>query len=569
MSKENIILGLNSSGFNTASCLLINGVPIYATEEERLIRQKRTRTFPFKGIEAALSYAGITIEDVNHVAIGWNPGINLEVYNVANSQRARFLGEFLYSVPNGLINLKQKKHVSNLRQSFEFDDGHKLNIYYVTHHMAHASSFFCSPFEEAAILTVDGFGEKQCLTFNIGDNNKIDQIFSQEFPHSLGSFYSAFTEYCGFKPQGDEWKLMGASPYGDIERFKDKLLALINFKENGGFDLDLSGFNHYQFHRSGFTNGKMEKHLGLPPNGNDVPLSQEYYDLAAAAQYVYEKIYMHLLNSLQERTGLHKVVIAGGCALNSVANGKVLEMTNFDDIYVSPVPDDSGCSIGAAYYVHHQLMNSERSYSMSNNYLGPEFTTEDIKNILNKYKISYEYVDSPEERAAIAISEGAIIGWFQGRMEFGDRALGNRSILADPRKVEMKDKVNAIIKYRESFRPFAPSILAEYADDYFENSSPTPFMEKVYKIRKEKQGIIPAVTHVDGTGRLQTVTKDQNSLYYELIKHFEKLTGVPIVLNTSFNLKGEPIVCSPEDAIRTFNTSGLDMLIIDHFIISK
>ncbi|MDX1959915.1 MAG: carbamoyltransferase C-terminal domain-containing protein [Leptospiraceae bacterium] len=563
------ILGINSAGFNTSSSLIIDGKIIYAVEEERLNREKRTRNFPFQGIKEALKTAGIKLEELDAIAVAWNPAINLELHNHAQSSKARYLGEIFYNVPSALMSLKKNNQSSYSRQVIEFKDGTNLNIYYIMHHLSHASTFYYSPFETASIMTIDAFGEKECVLFAEGNNTELKTIWSQEFPHSLGGFYSTMTEFLGFQPQSDEWKLMGAAPYGDPKQFYEKLRKLIIFKDDG-FELDLSYFNFYLFHRPGRFTQKFSDYIGLPPNPKDNALNELYYNLAASSQLLMEEIYFHLLNQLHKKSKFKdNLVLAGGVVFNSVANGKILQNTLFKEVYIPPVPDDSGGSLGASYYVYHQILKHPRKESLSNNYLGPGFNDSEIQDELDKYKVNYSKLENPSYTAAELISFGKIIGWFQGRLEFGDRALGNRSILADPRNPEMKDKVNETIKYRESFRPFAPSILIEKFSEYFEDATPTPFMEKVFPIKKEKQSLIPAVTHVDGTGRLQTVSKEQNLLYYSLIQEFEKLTGIPIVLNTSFNLKGEPMVSSPKDAIRTFFTSGLDALIIGDFLIVK
>jgi len=564
------ILGLNSAGFNTASALIVNGEVVFAAEEERLIREKRTRRFPIRSVREALKVAGLRIEELDAVAVAWNPAINLEAFSLPHSQRARYLGEIFYNVPSYLMTLKGDNAVLFSRQTVEFVDGTKLAIYYVMHHLAHAASFFFSPYDDAAVMSIDAFGERQSVLFASGERNKLHLLWSQDFPHSLGSFYSTMTEFLGFEPRNDEWKLMGASSYGDPKRYYDKVRSLVHMeKEEEEFELDLSYFNHYQFPRRLMYTPKLPKLLGLPPNEREKPLSGDYYDLAAAAQRVMEEVYFYLLNRLYAQTKLDKLVLAGGVAYNSVANGKVLEMTPFRQVFIPPVPDDSGGSLGAAYYVHHQINGHPRSYIMNSNYLGPEYSNTEIQTDLNKFKIRYKVVQDPARVAAELIASGRIIGWFQGRLEFGDRALGNRSILADPRDPSMKDKVNETVKYREAFRPYAPSILLEYLDAYFVNAVPTPFMEKVFPVRPEKRSIIPAVTHVDGTGRLQTVTRDQNSLFWHLIDEFRQLTGVPVVLNTSFNLKGEPVVCSPQDALRTFYSSGLDVLIMGNCLVEK
>lgn len=569
MPLKTAILGLNSAGFNTSATLVIDGHPVFAIEEERLIREKRTRRFPIEGVKAALEAGGLDLQQIDAVAVGWNPAVNLEAPSQSQSQRARYLGEIFYSVPNNLMTLTGGNAAYFSQQVVHLQDGSRLNIYYILHHLAHAASFFVSGFDEAAILTADAFGEKDCTQFTKGTGNELVPMWSQEFPHSLGSFYSAFTSYLGFQHQSDEWKLMGASAHGSPDRFYDKVRSLVHLKDDGGFELDLSCFNHFQFHRPGLFTQKMTDVLGTTANEPEEPPNQEHFDLAASVQSVFEEIYLYLLGKLHERTGLKKLVVAGGSALNSVANGKILAETPFEELFVPPVPDDSGCSLGAAYYVYHQIMGKPRTYVMTQNYLGPSYSDAEIQRELDKYNITYEVVEDPTKIAASLIMSGRIIGWFQGRLEFGDRALGNRSILADPRDPSMKDKVNATVKFREDFRPFAPAILFNHLDEFFADAVETPFMEKVFPVRPEKRKVIPAVTHVDGSGRLQTVRREQNPLFHELISEFYRMTGVPVVLNTSFNVKGEAIVCSPQDALKTFFSSGLNALVIGNFLVKK
>lgn len=533
------------------------------------MREKRTRRFPLQGVRAALQFAGLRLEDLDAVAVGWNPAINLEALNVVQSERARYLGEVFYSVPNYLMSLKEDNSALLSQQVVEFLDGSRLSVFYVTHHLAHASTFFFSPYERAAIMTIDAFGEKQCIVFTRGEGNALRTLWSQDFPHSLGSFYSTMTEFLGFSAQSDEWKLMGASSYGDPSHYYDSLSKLIFFREEGGFELDLRYFNHYQFPRQQRYTPGLIGLLRLQPNRPGSPLTQDYYDLAAATQRITEEVYFRLLQQLHAETKLDKLVLAGGVAYNSVANGKILEKTPFKEVFISPVPDDSGNSIGAAYYIYHQVNQCPRRYVMDSNYLGPGYSNEEIQQYLEKFHVKHAVLENPSSTAADMIASGRIVGWFQGRLEFGDRALGNRSILADPRDPAMKNKVNETVKYREPFRPFAPSILVEHLNEYFVGAVPTPFMEKVFLIRPEKRPLIPAVTHVDGTGRLQTVSREQNPLFWQLIDEFRKLTGIPIVLNTSFNLNGEPIVCSPHDALRTFFSSGLDSLIMGNCLVTK
>lgn len=563
------ILGLNSAGFNTSAALLRDGHIVAAVEEERLTREKKTRRFPAASIRWVMQQGGVTWEDLAAVAIAWNPAINLEGHNAAQSARARYLGEILYSVPSHLISMRGDLVAEHSEQVLEFQKGRGTRVIYVRHHLSHAASFYFSPFADAAILTADAFGEKETTTFSIGSGASITPLWSQEFPHSLGAYYSTMTEYLGFEAQNDEWKVMGAGPYGDPARFLGKLRELVRLLPDGGFELDLSYFNFFQFHRPLRYSPKMAQLLGLPPNPRGQALDQTYYDLAAGAQALFEEVYFHMARQLRLRTGQKNLVISGGTALNSVANGKILLASGFSDVFIPPVPDDSGGALGAAYYVRHQLLGGERASAMVTNYLGPSYTEAEILDTLKKYKVRHRRLSDVAAETAQMLSDGKIIGWFQGSLEFGDRALGNRSILADPRDESMKDKVNETVKYREPFRPFAPSILSEHVDEYFMGASPTPYMEKVYPVVEGMRSKIPAVVHVDGSGRLQTVTRKQNPLYHELIQEFKKITGIPIVLNTSFNLKGEPVVCSPTDALRTFFSSGLDALVLGPYVVEK
>ena len=564
----NYILGLNAIGFNTSASLLKNGKLIGAIEEERLTRNKRTRSFPNLSIEYLLKKNNLSFEDINAVGISWNPTINLEKFDKANSTNHSYIPNILHTVPSNLMHFSNRKTFRYFKQELSIKKNKKIPIYYINHHYCHAANFFISPFKNSSILTVDAFGEKQSVGFFKGKNNEINSIWSQEFPHSLGAFYSTFTEICGFKPQNDEWKLMGAAAYGNKNIYYKKIRNLVSLIPDTGFELDLKFFNHYMFHRPHYFNKKLLSYLEIKQNTDEV-LNKKYYNLAAASQLVFEDIYFHLINSLFKKSESYNLVISGGSALNSLANGKVLNKTKFKNLFVPPVPDDSGAGLGAANYCFNVINKKKKRYVMNNNFLGPEFSNNEIRKILNKYKIKYQYLDNVSKEAAKSIANSKIIGWFQGKIEFGDRALGNRSILADPRNKNMKSRVNKSIKYREQFRPFAPAILNEYTSDFFENPQSSFFMERTLKIKKIKQKLIPAVTHLDGTGRLQTVNKVNNQKFYELIVEFFKLTKIPIVLNTSLNYKGDPIVCSPDDAIKTFYLSGLDELYLGNYRVIK
>ncbi len=562
------ILGIQAFFPDSSACLIENGKILSAVQEERLTRNKRTRVFPFKSIDYCLSKNKLTLKDIDAIAIPVNAAIYLENFDSAHSAQLRYRGELWYSILSNLMaSSKSQLLAKEASQHVAMIDGTKINVHFIEHHLAHAAiGFYPSSFKEAAILSIDGFGEKDCMLFGHGKGTQIKTLFKQEFPHSLGCFYLAITEFLGFQPNSDEWKVMGASSYGDAKVYYKRLRDL--FTLNGdGFELDLSYFNFYQFHRPLSYSPKLSKVLG-DPRKNGEKITKRHYDIAAAAQKVTEDILFYLVKRLHQKTKLSHLCYSGGVAMNSVANGKILQNTPFKNIYIPFAPDDTGASIGAALYVAHQYKKKARVL-LSGNYLGPNYSDVEIETELKKFGVSYKRSRDVTKEAAEAIARGEIVGWFQGGLEFGDRALGNRSILADPRRAEMKDIVNNKIKFREEFRPFAPSTLEEYTNEYFENADYTPFMEKVFIVKKSKQKSIPAVVHVDGSGRLQSVRKTTNPKYYALIKHFQKLTGIPVVLNTSFNLKGEPMVGSPKDAVRTFYTCGMNVLFIGSFVIRK
>ena len=566
---KNIILGLNAIGFNTSASLIIDNKIICAAEEERFSREKRTRKFPVKSIDFCLNKAKLKIEDLSAIAISWNPAINLEKFNLHMSQNLNYFPSMLHSTLNYII--KDLKPINNeyFLQKLIIDDKKQLDIYYVNHHLSHASNYFFSPFSNASILTLDGFGENECMSFYSGKFNKIKKILSQNFPHSLGSFYSTFTEFCGFKPQSEEWKLMGASSYGQKSHYYKLIRDLVSINKENGFNLNLKYFNHYMFHRPHYYNDFLIDYLKIQPNANGENLKERYFNIAFAAQRVFEEIYYHLINNLYKKNKSENLVLSGGCALNCLANGKILAKSKFKNIFIPPVPDDSGAGLGAAYYVSNKILNSNKKHFITHNYFGPSFDNKQISNKLKKFSINFTSHKNILDLAVQSILNGKIIGWFQGSLEFGDRALGNRSILADPRDPNMKDKINKKIKFREKFRPFAPAILEDKVSDFFEVNENSPFMEKALKIKANKRKLIPSVTHVDGTGRLQTVSHKINKKFYDLINKFYQKTSIPILLNTSFNIQGEPIVCSVEDAIKNFYLSGLDELYLGDFLIKK
>ncbi|MBD1140952.1 carbamoyltransferase [Pelagibacterales bacterium SAG-MED39] len=563
------ILGINSTGFNTSASLICDNKIVAAVEEERLSREKRTRKFPNNAIKFCFDKAGISFQNLEAIAVSWNPIINLENFDLNYSRNSSYFPSILHSTLNHVM-----KDVKNIKKDFfeqnlRLENGKILKIFFVNHHLTHASSFFVSNFSESSILTVDAFGEKQCVGFYSGNKNNIKKIHEQYFPHSLGSFYSTFTEFCGFKPKSEEWKLMGASAYGKPSVYQKKINDLIKFDKNNEFFLDLKYFKHYLFHRPGYVNKNLEEFLGIKKNKLNKDLNQKYFNIAFAAQSIFEKIYINLIKKLFIKNKSKNLVVSGGAALNCVANGKILNKTGFKKVFIPPFPDDSGAGLGAALYVNSLLTKKNKKTIFLNNYLGPSFENNEIEKTLKKFKLEYEKVKDIFDSATKSIIKGKIIAWFQGSLEFGDRALGNRSILADPRNAKMKDMINKNIKYRENFRPFAPAVLIDNIDEFFENSQSSHFMEKTLIIKKEKKKIIPSVVHVDGSGRLQTVTKKNNYIFYSLIKKFYEKTGVPILLNTSFNVQGEPIVCSIEDAIKNFYLSGLDEVYIGNYKLKK
>jgi len=567
------IVGINNDMYISSACLLNSGEIIAAGAEERFTRRKMTREFPSQAIKYCFKEGNILAEDVDAWAIAWNPGVYLKKYNPIFSGQRRHLIEQLYSVPDNVSQFYGRPDCEHFYQELSFS-GQKAKIHYITHHRAHAANaFFLSPFDTAAIMTSDAQGEFESTTFSNGKGTSIQQLKSLNYPHSLGVLYSTITEFLGFRPNSDEWKVMAMGALTDqtgpyYHYFSDTLCQI---NPNNLFELDLSYFKGHIHEQPNLYTEKMIDLLG-PPRLPEAPFEERHYQIAKALQIVSEEITFELLKQLYKLTKEKNLAVSGGFFMNSVLNGKILENTPFENIFISSCPDDSGNCFGAALYIHNHIQGNPRIEPMQHNYYGPAFSKQQIESTLKRFKVKYTKLNGNEaETAARHIAKGKIIGWFQGRMEFGQRALGNRSILADPRQKEMKAKINSAIKYRESFRPFAPAVLQESQDKYFSigQAGDTPFMEKVYPGRPEKADIIPAVFHDDGTCRLQSVSKKNNDKFYNLIESFDKITGIPVVINTSFNLNGEPIVCTPEDALKTFFSCGLDVLIMDEFEITK
>lgn len=564
------ILGINAFHGDSSAALFDRGSLNCAVEEERFNRTKHWAGLPLQAVACVLDG-----ELPDHIAISRDPRAHLwkklqrvmmrpgnwgrMTSRAANSARISRVGEDLAAA--GVRSLNNNR------------------VHFVEHHRAHmASSFFASPFEEAAVVSIDGFGDFSSVMWGVGRGNRMEILGAVHYPHSLGLYYTAFTQFLGFPKYGDEYKMMGLAAYGE-PRFQNQVRQLVR-TEAGQCKLNLDYFIH---HTKGvdMTWEGGEPALGVvysdklievfgEPRVPGTEIQQKHADLACSVQKVLEENYFALLNHVQKHTGQRAVCLAGGVALNCVSNGMIFERTDFRDVYIQPAAHDAGTSIGAALYVNHAILNQPRSFIMRHVYYGPQYDAADIKLVLDDAGTRYYPLDEDRliARTAEEIAAGKILGWYQGRMEFGPRALGNRSILADPRRKDMKDILNARIKYREPFRPFCPSILAERTGDFFENEYPSPFMVMAYKIKPHQQEQIPAVTHGDGTGRLQTVEKDVNPLYWKLIKKFDELTGVPVLLNTSFN-ENEPIVNKPREALDCFLRTKMDALVMGPFLVMK
>ncbi len=574
-----IVLGINAYHADSSAAIFVDGVMIAAIEEERFRRVKHWAGFPSMAIEFCLKEAGVGLNEVDHIAIGRDP-------------RAKFFKKLLFLAKNPVGGFKavanrlsNAKKVSSLEDEFAKiaaidKTAFKKKIHNVEHHRSHlASAFFASPFEEAALLSIDGSGDFTTTMIGIGRGNQIEILDSVDFPHSAGLFYTALTQWLGFPHYGDEYKVMGLAPYGE-PKYVDQLRDLIHFTDNGLFQLNLKYFrnpnrgiisygeDHIPVVATLFTD-YFESKLGKAREKNE-ELTQFHKDMAASVQRITEELIFHLLTALHKRTGLKNICIAGGVAQNSVANGKITRQTPFSNVYIPSAGHDAGISMGAALYVYNQTLQQPRKPAIWSAYTGSHFTNDEIEAYLQSRNIQYKKLNDEElyDYVANRLVNAGVVGWFSGRSEFGPRALGGRSILADPRRTDAKDLLNAKIKRRESFRPFAPSILKEYVDEYFTVNDVVPFMEKVFPIKEDKKALIPAVTHADGTGRLQSVDALVSPRYYALIEQFRKKTGIPVLLNTSFN-ENEPIVNSPAEALDCFLRTQMDMLVMENIIVER
>lgn len=579
-----VVLGLNAFHGDSAACILRDGRLVAAAEEERFRRIKHWAGFPSEAVRYCLNEAGVTIRDVHHIAIN-------------QDRRASLLRKATFALINRpspsfiLDRIRNKRRRAGIVEQLKKSgyDGFVGEVHSVEHHIAHlTSAYLVSPFAEASVASIDGFGDFASAAWGIGQQNRItieDRIY---FPHSLGVFYQAITQYLGFPKYGDEYKVMGLAPYGE-PRFLKQLSEIVRLRPNGTFEVNLRMFRHhtehvpYQWEHGEPVVGRLfssalEELLG-PARQTNEALTQRHKDIARSAQALYEDAFFNLLNSLHRRHGLDNVALAGGCAMNSVANGRIQTRTPFKRVYVQSAAGDAGGAIGAAFHLWNKVAvaSGANRFAMDHAYWGPQYSDTEIGELLRQRYVEVENANCSVDhgnaaticrRTASAIAEGKVVGWFQGRMEWGPRALGNRSILCDPRRADMKDILNSKIKRRESFRPFAPSILREAVNEWFETDHDVPFMMQVYQFRPEKRSAVPAVVHVDGSGRLQTVTPESNALYYRLIEEFRHITGVPMVLNTSFN-ENEPVVCRPDEALDCFLRTRMDVLVMGSYLLTR
>ncbi len=577
------ILGINAFHGDSSSCLLVDGKLVAAAEEERFRRIKHWAGFPSESIAWCLRDAGLKLADIQHVAINQDSSANIGK-KVAYTLLKR---PDLSLVMDRIRNKRQRDGVDVLLAKAFPNDSFRGVLHAVEHHVAHLSSaFHVSPFHEAVVVSVDGFGDFASAAWGYGKGTQIDVDERIYFPHSLGIFYQALTQYIGFPNYGDEYKVMGLAPYG-IAQYSEAMKQIVELHENGEFRLNLKYFRHatekveYEWENGSPSVGTLfsptlETLLG-PARKPEEPLEQKHKDIARSVQVMYEDAFFNLLNALHKKHGGDAVCVAGGCGMNSVANGKITLRTPFKRVYVQSAAGDAGGAIGAAYSVHHS-MSKQRTAPMMHAYLGPGCDAEEIDELLTSRKdeivaagcVIEKITDERSlcQRTAQAIADGLVIGWFQGRMEWGPRALGNRSILGDPRRADMKDILNLKIKRRESFRPFAPSVLREAVPEWFELDGDVPFMMQVYPIRESKRALIPAVAHVDGSGRLQTVDAATNARYHRLISEFKAITNVPMVLNTSFN-ENEPVVCKPVEALDCFLRTKMDVLVLGDVFVRR
>ncbi len=558
------ILGISCYYHDAAAALVQDGKLIAAAQEERFTRKKHDPDLPVNAIAYCLKEGKIGISDIDYIGFYDKPFTKFDrILETSLATWPLGFSSFLKAIP---VWLKEKLWVpSTIRERLDY----KGKIQFSEHHISHAASaFLVSPFQEAAILTMDGVGEWDTTTYGVGRGNDIQLLKTIHFPHSLGLFYSAFTYYLGFRVNSAEYKVMGLAPYG-TPRFYDLIMKnLIDVKEDGSFRLNMDYFIYDRALQ--MTGKKFEELFGEPHREQESKLTQFHKDVAASLQKVTDDVVVRMVNHIHRETKMENLCMAGGVSLNCVANGKILQQTPMKGVFIQPAASDAGGALGVAFYIYNTLLGKERIYTMDHAFYGPEYSDAQIEQFLREHEIVYTKYNREEllETTAQLITGQNVIGWFQGRMEFGPRALGSRSIIADARNKENWQRVNLKIKFRESFRPFAPTVLEDKTSEYFEIDRPSPFMLFVAQVREDKR-VIPAITHVDGSARLQTIDRESHPLYYDLIKTFEQKTGCAVIINTSFNVRGEPIVCSPFDAYKCFMRTEMDYLVMGSYVLDK
>jgi carbamoyltransferase len=560
------ILGISCFYHDSAAALLKDGVLVAAASEERFSRIKHDAGFPEKAINFVLGVGGITIEEVDHLGFYDKPLLKLERLLLSHLQHfPKSKDQFIRAMPAWMKEKVSVRRVVGDRLGWK-----RKPVLFAEHHVSHgASSYLCSPFDEAAILTVDGVGEWATATQGIGRGNSMELLREIRFPHSLGLLYSAVTGYLGFKVNSAEYKVMGLAPYGQ-PKYVDALRKVLDIAPDGSFRLNMEYFDFDWGLR--MTNEAFFELMGRPPREGEGPLEDFHKDVARSVQEIVNEVMVKQATALHAETGMKNLCMAGGVALNCVANGHVLRETPFENVFVQPAAGDAGGALGVALWIHCMVLGNERKFVLDRADWGPAFSDDEIEGVLQHYGATYRKVEEESDlfrTTAEHIGDGKVVGWFQGRMEYGPRALGNRSILGDPRVTDMRDRINLKIKFREGFRPFAPSILAEHADDWFDlRGHPSPYMLLVADVLEDKR-TVPAVTHVDGSARVQTVHRDRTPRYHKLLQEWERQTGCPLLINTSFNVRGEPIVCTPEDAFKCFIRTHMDTLVLGPFVLQK
>ena len=559
------ILGISCFYHDAAACLIKDGIVVTAAEEERFTRKKHDISFPINAINYCLKEGNIDIKQVNYIGFYEKPLLKFERLLSQHLEMFPWSFRSFYKALPSWLNEKIRVP-SVIRKKLKYNG----EILFIEHHLAHAASaFLVSPYEEAAILTIDGVGEWATASYGYGKGNEITLLKELKFPNSVGLLYSTVTAHLGFKVNDAEYKVMGLAAYGK-PTYYDKFKKIVDVKEDGSIEFDMSYFDYH--YKLTMPSKKFVEEFGQIKKPNE-EVTQRHKDIAASLQKITEEILFKMLNNLYNETKMKNLCMAGGVALNSVANGKITRNTPFKNVWIQPAASDAGTSLGAAAYIYNVIFGNKRKYVMKSAYFGPSYSIEYIKNFLNKNKIVYKTFKNDialVKLTANLIYNNNVVGWFQGRMEWGPRALGARSILSNATNPDMKDILNKKVKHREHFRPFAPVISKEDVHEYFEiDKDEEPFMLFVYPFKDDKKKFVPSVVHVDGTGRLQTTSKEENPLYYGVIKEFEKLSGVPILVNTSFNIRGEPIICTPEDAYKCMMGTGIDYLIIDKFLIAR